>query len=987
MVMASGGGGGGSGAAPSGGGGPVPGFGHLGHSLSFSTSAAADDEELELLELQLSATSKKLAGTGRVFQYECGDECEEVAKLRSAGHFSRFFATHPRKRHKQRSLMTLWSDRQLLEEVQPEQTRRLLHNVHLNWNFNAFTLDRLSSGRSLTTLCTYLFAQNDLFRKFPGLDALTVFKFFAMVERGYHSTNPYHNNVHAADVTQAMACFLSEPLLRKHLTPLEVMASLVAAVCHDVDHPGFNEKFLIASSSHLAGLYHNASVLENHHWRTAISMMRESGMADALDPTDHAKMQDIIRNLILATDIARQAEFLSVLRRYQETGEMDLSREKYRHFVLQIAVKCADISNPCRTWNISRLWSYRACEEFFRQGDRERVLGFPISIPCDRNGASVAKIQSGFYNFIARPLFEEWNRLVQSTLSNTMINILHTNLARWELIIKEEDARGLAAMAESVASHASSSSSSSGGGAGIAASGQGANASDNNSRRESLEPGSHHGGHRHSRSSNDDDSDPCLSYPYMPLDSALLLATTSPASTNRRYSLPVLVTDPKLLRIGQSGGGAVAGTSEGRPLQHQLYRASGLERPRRSSFQHQTVSGVAAQRRRLFAQHRLTISAVESLSSDGESGAGSPSSNEDVKLNNQPSTAPSAEGCTRDVPPVESGGLDNTAKPGLDQPRVSFHLTRTSESSNSETSKDDFDLDLDRCNRQVAKMHNNLNKTGGVSQSSEVTASNRRGSAPGELLMNQINSIAAATAAVAAVTAVAAASPDVLKAAAQRNRIQVEESSCRRGSLPTDLATVRSTLAQQSFNKNNSSRLHVHASNKLGKQTSLHSRPPSLCRGNPRASSFGGVGSDGQPITDTNNYGVKYGLRRGSAPGSRFANQSSLDLVTSLIAQGLPPSAVDNGGHLNNNAAGMEQQLHAQLSRVHLLRQLASPSLESELLDQVVNSCLIANHKQQGVGSSATDTGSSSYLRRGSLPTELDHFPRLTATTALDPSS
>ena len=122
-------------------------------------------------------------------------------------------------------------------------------------------------------------------------------------------------------------------------------------------------------------------------------------------------------------------------------------------------------------------------------------------------------------------------------------------------------------------------------------------------RRESLEPGSHHGGHRHSRSSNDDDSDPCLSYPYMPLDSALLLATTSPASTNRRYSLPVLVTDPKLLRIGQSGGGgALAGTSEGRPLQHQLYRASGLERPRRSSFQHQTVSGVAAQRRRLFAQ-------------------------------------------------------------------------------------------------------------------------------------------------------------------------------------------------------------------------------------------------------------------------------------------------------------------------------------------------------------------------------------------------
>ena len=99
------------------------------------------------------------------------------------------------------------------------------------------------------------------------------------------------NSVHAADVTQAMACFLAEPLIKKHLTPLEVMASLVAAVCHDVDHPGFNEKFLIASSSHLAGLYHNASVLENHHWRTAISMMRESGLADLLTTTDLAEMQ------------------------------------------------------------------------------------------------------------------------------------------------------------------------------------------------------------------------------------------------------------------------------------------------------------------------------------------------------------------------------------------------------------------------------------------------------------------------------------------------------------------------------------------------------------------------------------------------------------------------------------------------------------------------------------------------------------------------
>lgn len=31
-----------------------------------------------------------------------------------------------------------------------------------------------------------------------------------LVEEGYHSNNPYHNAIHAADVTQAMHCFLQE---------------------------------------------------------------------------------------------------------------------------------------------------------------------------------------------------------------------------------------------------------------------------------------------------------------------------------------------------------------------------------------------------------------------------------------------------------------------------------------------------------------------------------------------------------------------------------------------------------------------------------------------------------------------------------------------------------------------------------------------------------------------------------------------------------
>lgn len=61
--------------------------------------------------------------------------------------------------------------------------------------------------------------------------------------------------VHAADVTQAMHCFIQENKIRQHLTPLEMMCALLAAVSHDLDHPGVNQHFLIATKSHLAALY------------------------------------------------------------------------------------------------------------------------------------------------------------------------------------------------------------------------------------------------------------------------------------------------------------------------------------------------------------------------------------------------------------------------------------------------------------------------------------------------------------------------------------------------------------------------------------------------------------------------------------------------------------------------------------------------------------------------------------------------------------
>ena len=47
--------------------------------------------------------------------------------------------------------------------------------------------------------------------------------------------------------------------------PIDMLGTLIAALCHDIDHPGVNNNFLIVTGAPFAILYNDKSVLENHH--------------------------------------------------------------------------------------------------------------------------------------------------------------------------------------------------------------------------------------------------------------------------------------------------------------------------------------------------------------------------------------------------------------------------------------------------------------------------------------------------------------------------------------------------------------------------------------------------------------------------------------------------------------------------------------------------------------------------------------------------
>lgn len=120
-----------------------------------------------------------------------------------------------------------------------EKTRRSILEMFDRldeWNFDVFTLDKLTEGHTLFITGYTLFLRYDLINKF-NIDEKVLINFLQEVEAGYHP-NPYHNAMHAADVTQVMHYIITKGGLMRFMTDEDVFAAIFACLVHDLDHPG-----------------------------------------------------------------------------------------------------------------------------------------------------------------------------------------------------------------------------------------------------------------------------------------------------------------------------------------------------------------------------------------------------------------------------------------------------------------------------------------------------------------------------------------------------------------------------------------------------------------------------------------------------------------------------------------------------------------------------------------------------------------------------
>ncbi|XP_061698005.1 dual specificity calcium/calmodulin-dependent 3',5'-cyclic nucleotide phosphodiesterase 1A isoform X1 [Syngnathoides biaculeatus] len=283
----------------------------------------------------------------------------------------------------------------------PPTALAALKNVD-QWSFDVFSLHEGTGEHALKFLVYELLTRYDLINRFR-IPVPALVQFVEALENGYSKhKNPYHNLVHAADVTQTAHFLMLHTGTMHWLSELEILAMVFAAAIHDFEHTGTTNNFHIHTRSEVAILYNDRSVLENHHVSAAYRLMadEDTNILVNLNKDDWRELRALVIEMVMSTDMSCHFQQIKTMR---NTLSQSHGVDKVK--VLSLMLHAADISHPAKTWPLHYRWTHSLMEEFFRQGDKEVELGLPFSPLCDRKATMIAQSQIGFIDFIVEPTF------------------------------------------------------------------------------------------------------------------------------------------------------------------------------------------------------------------------------------------------------------------------------------------------------------------------------------------------------------------------------------------------------------------------------------------------------------------------------------------------------------------------------------------------------------------------------------------------------
>lgn len=240
------------------------------------------------------------------------------------------------------------------------------------------------------------------------ISAKVLYNFFLAVKRAYRP-NPYHNFQHALSTLHYAIKILHATQLDQHLATTDILALVLGAFVHDVDHRGHNNIFEMVTRSELALRYNDSSPLENHHCARAFELAF-SGSKEAernvfrdLSSEAYSTVRKQMIAGILATDMKHHGQHVQLLQ------ELELQPDKPARqcqFIVELLLHTADIGNALMPLDIASRWNTAIAHEFAAQAEDEERLGLPVTgfMVGLRDPAAAAKSQLGFIDFVLQPL-------------------------------------------------------------------------------------------------------------------------------------------------------------------------------------------------------------------------------------------------------------------------------------------------------------------------------------------------------------------------------------------------------------------------------------------------------------------------------------------------------------------------------------------------------------------------------------------------------
>ena len=280
--------------------------------------------------------------------------------------------------------------------------------------------------------------------------------FLVSISNQYIESTLYHNSMHGADVTHSLCLYFLNSNAEETCQSLvlDILGILIAALGHDLGHPGFTNPFHINSSSELALTYNDASCLENFHASKLFRTIRkpETDIFEKLSVPDYKTIRKRMIGNILATDMSNHGKIMTVIKTRLSISSLE-NKQKFelltgnentkfeeQQSLFDFMIHAADLAHNTKLFNISLKWVELLSEEFWLQGDTEKNMKLPVSFLCDRENYNIPKSQIGFIKGFIIPTFD---CLVNAfpTLKYTLDNA-KTNLNRWQRLANKGRLKG-----------------------------------------------------------------------------------------------------------------------------------------------------------------------------------------------------------------------------------------------------------------------------------------------------------------------------------------------------------------------------------------------------------------------------------------------------------------------------------------------------------------------------------------------------------------